>query len=155
MATDKEAEELDRTLSNLQSQSRALSDAMRKLAEEGVSALSREATSGARSTARRQDAGDIAAAELSRVLKAELSEGLRHIFAPGRSESTMNGGGLNVIIHNNTSAQVSAQETTGAYDRRTLEITIDQMVAQSLVHGRQTGSVLQNLFGLVPSLIGR
>lgn len=153
MANDKAAEELDRTLGNLQSQSRALSDAMRKLADEGIGALAKEASQRG-SSLRKQDAGDIAAAELSRVLKAELRDGLRHIFAPGRSESTM-GSGLSVVIHNNTPAQVTAHETSGAYDRRTLEITIDQMVAQSLVSGRQTGSVLQSLFGLVPSLIGR
>jgi hypothetical protein len=40
-------------------------------------------------------------------------------------------------------------------DRKKLEQTIDQMVASSLVHGRETSAVLRLLFGLVPTLIGR
>lgn len=158
MADDTAARELERTLTGMQTQSRALNDALRKLADEGLSDLTRSAarqSSGGRSSSQ-QSAGEIASAELARVLKAELSESLKQVFVPARSENVFGGGGaLNVIIHNNSSASVTAQETSGGYDQRTLEITIDQMVAQSLVHGRQTGSVLQSLFGLVPSLIGR
>ena len=158
MADDTAARELERTLTGMQTQSRALNDALRKLADEGLSDLTRSAarqSSGGRSN--NQSAGEIASTELARVLKAELGESLKQVFAPARSDSVFGGasGALNVIIHNNTSASVTAQETSGGYDQRTLEITIDQMVAQSLVHGRQTGSVLQSLFGLVPSLIGR
>ena len=157
MADDTAAQELERTLSSMQAQSRTLNDALRKLADEGLSELTRSATrqSSGNSRASSQSAGDIASAELARVLKAELSESLRHILTPARSENVFGGGSLNVVIHNNSSASVTAQETSSGYDQRTLEITIDQMVAQSLVHGRQTGSVLQSLFGLVPSLIGR
>ncbi len=158
MADDTAARELERTLAGMQAQSRALNDALRKLADEGLSDLTRSVTrqSGAGRSSNSQSAGEVASAELARVLKAELGESLKQVFAPARSGSVFGGsGGLSVIIHNNTSASVSAQETSGGYDQRTLEITIDQMVAQSLVHGRQTGSVLQSLFGLVPSLIGR
>lgn len=157
MADDTAARELERTLSGMQTQSRALNDALRKLADEGLSDLTRSATrQNSNSRNRGQSAGDIASAELARVLKAELGDHLRQVFAPARAEGVFGGSGaLSVIIHNNTSASVTAQETSGGYDQRTLEITIDQMVAQSLVHGRQTGSVLQSLFGLVPSLIGR
>ncbi|HRJ66788.1 MAG TPA: hypothetical protein PLW48_06590, partial [Alphaproteobacteria bacterium] len=95
----------------------------------------------------------IAAQELSRVLKAELAEVLKQSLLPQAARGDT--GGINVIVHNNTAAQVGVRESTDAFDRRTLEITIDQMVAQSLAQGRQTGSVLQSLFGLVPSLVGR
>ncbi len=151
MADTAAARELERTLTDMQTQSRALNDALRTLADDGLGALTRAA--GRQSTTTRQTGGEIASAELARLLKAELSEGLRHVFMPLRTDQ--GSGGLNIIIHNNTSASVTAQETSSGYDQRTLEITIDQMVAQSLVHGRQTGSVLQSLFGLVPSLIGR
>lgn len=155
MADNTAARELERTLSDMQTQSRALNDALRTLADDGLGELTRAASrqrANSRSTGR-QTEGEIASTELARLLKAELSEGLRQVFTPLRTDNT--GGGLNIIIHNNTSASVTAQETSAGYDQRTLEITIDQMVAQSLVHGRQTGSVLQSLFGLVPSLIGR
>jgi len=39
--------------------------------------------------------------------------------------------------------------------QRSLEILIDQMVAESLTRGRHTSGVLRALFGIVPSLIGR
>ncbi len=65
------------------------------------------------------------------------------------------GGGVQVIVNNNSSAQVTARETTGVMNQKQLEITIDQMVAQSLAQGRQTTGVLRSLFGLAPGLIGR
>jgi hypothetical protein len=43
----------------------------------------------------------------------------------------------------------------GGYGSGQMEASIDQMVAESLMHGRQTSSVLRALFGLVPILIGR
>lgn len=63
--------------------------------------------------------------------------------------------GISVVIHNNAAATVTAREGLDALDRKTLEITIDQMVANSLLRGRETGGVLRSLFGLVPALIGR
>jgi hypothetical protein len=46
-------------------------------------------------------------------------------------------------------------EMGGFFDYKQMEITIDQMVAESLMHGRQTSGVLRALFGIIPSLIGR
>jgi len=48
-------------------------------------------------------------------------------------------------------------ETAGnsGFDQKAFEITIDQMVAHSLLRGRETSGVLRTLFGLVPTLIGR
>lgn len=158
MSLTGETQDLSDTLDDMKARSRALNDSLRALAEEGFGHLARAAQQGTRqsnSGAARKSAGEIAAEELARVLKAEMGEVLRQVFVPPRGTGDTGGARLNVIIHNNTAAQVSARETSDGYDQKTLEITIDQMVAQSLVRGRQTGSVLQSLFGLAPSLIGR
>jgi len=158
MSLTGETQDLSDTLDDMKTRSRALNDSLRTLAEEGFAHLARAAQQGARQGSgggARKSAGDIAAEELARVLKAEMGEVLRQVFVPLRGAGAAGGTSLNVVIHNNTPAQVSARETSDGYDQKTLEITIDQMVAQSLVRGRQTGSVLQSLFGLAPSLIGR
>lgn len=154
MTLNDETQDLSEALEDMKARSRALNDSLRVLAEEGFERLSRAAQQQKQQSTggTRESAGDIAMNELAKVLKAEMGEALRQVFVPGAGGS---GGGMNVIIHNNSSAQVSARETSDGYDQKTLEITIDQMVAQSLVRGRQTGSVLQSLFGLAPSLIGR
>jgi hypothetical protein len=155
MTLNDETQDLSAALEDMKTRSRTLNDSLRVLAEEGFDRLSRAAqqqtrqSSGSRA---QQNAGDIAMNELAKVLKAEMGDALRQVFAPAAGAR---GGGINIIIHNNTPAQVSARETSDGYDQKTLEITIDQMVAQSLVRARQTGSVLQSLFGLAPSLIGR
>lgn len=103
-------------------------------------------------TGTRRPAEDIITAELSRLLRQELTQGLRGVF-----EGMLGGGGgaMQVIINNNAGAQVSARETAGPLNQKQLEITIDQMVAQSLVQGRQTTGILRSLFGLAPGLTGR
>lgn len=156
MTLTDETEDLGRALDDMKNRSRALNDSLRVLAEEGFERLSRAAQQPARqgsaAGSSAKSAGDLAMAELAKVLKSEMGEALRQVFSPAQGAR---GGNLNVVIHNNTSAQVGVRETGDGYDQKTLEITIDQMVAQSLVRGRQTGSVLQSLFGLAPSLIGR
>ncbi len=101
----------------------------------------------------RRSPEDVVATELNRLLRQELTQGLRGIFEGllGQGQA----GGLQVIINNNSTAQVTAHESMGAMNQKQLEITIDQMVAQSLAQGRQTTSVLRSLFGLAPGLIGR
>jgi len=157
MSLTGETQDLSDTLDDMKTRSRALNDSLRTLAEEGFAHLARAAQQGTRqgSGGARKSAGDIAAEELAQVLKAEMGEVLRQVFVPLRGAGAAGGTSLNVVIHNNTPAQVSARETSDSYDQKTLEITIDQMVAQSLMRGRQTGSVLQSLFGLAPTLIGR
>lgn len=91
-----------------------------------------------------------AIASLSQFFSS-LPKGQVPFLAPNANE----GGGIQVIIHNNTSALVTAEQSFGAFNQKQLEITIDQMVASSLTRGRQTSSVLNALFGLAPSLIGR
>lgn len=107
---------------------------------------------------------DILSAELDRLLKQTLSASFSDLFKGLRdglpninasSGDTAMGGGLNIIINNNASASVTAQESQGPFNQKYLEITIDQMVANSLLQGRQTTGVMRTLFGLVPSLTGR
>ena len=101
----------------------------------------------------RRNPEDIVTAELSRILRQELTQGLRGIFEGLLGQGQ--GSGLQVIVNNNANAQVTARESMGPINQRQLEITIDQMVAQSLTQGRQTTGVLRSLFGLAPGLIGR
>lgn len=158
MSLKDDTQDLNRALDDMKSRSRALNDSLRILAEEGFDRLSRAAQGQARqnSAGSRKNAGDIASEELARVLKSEIGDALRQVFGGGRETGRSTGANvLNVIINNNTPAQVTTRETGDGFDQKTLEITIDQMVAQSLVRGRQTSSVLQSLFGLSPSLIGR
>jgi hypothetical protein len=154
MRLNDETQDLSETLDDMKTRSRALNDSLRTLAEEGFDRLSRAAQQQTRQNTgiSARNTGDVAMAELAKILKAGMGEALRQVFVPTGSAR---GGGISVVIHNNTPAQISTRETSDGYDQKTLEITIDQMVAQSLVRGRQTGSVLQSLFGLAPSLIGR
>lgn len=101
----------------------------------------------------RRNPEDIVTAELSRILRQELTQGLRGIFEGLLGQGQ--GSGLQVIVNNNSNAQVMARESMGPMNQKQLEITIDQMVAQSLTQGRQTTGVLRSLFGLAPGLIGR
>ncbi len=95
-------------------------------------------------------------AELSKLLRQELTAGLRGIFEGLRDTgSGKNAGSINVIINNNAGVSVAAREGQGPFNQKQLEITIDQMVANSLMQGRQTSGVLRSLFGLAPGLIGR
>ncbi|HYD17055.1 MAG TPA: hypothetical protein VEF76_01085 [Patescibacteria group bacterium] len=93
---------------------------------------------------------DLITQQLQQLLRQEMAAGIAAAFA-GRTQGA---GGTSIVIHNNTPATVGVSET-GGFDQKQLEITIDQMVANSLVRGRETGGVLRTLFGLVPGLIGR
>lgn len=105
------------------------------------------------SGATRRPAEDIFTSELSRLLRQELTQGLRGVFEGMLGQG--NAAPLQVVINNNAGVQVTAQESGGGMSQKQLEITIDQMVAQSLTQGRQTTGVLRALFGLAPNLIGR
>lgn len=108
--------------------------------------------------ATRRPYDDVIAAELQKILRQEMLSGLSSMFE-GLQRSVMResgaASGINVVINNNAGADVSARETMGAFGQKQLEITIDQMVANSLAQGRQTTGVLRTLFGLAPNLIGR
>lgn len=100
----------------------------------------------------RRDSSDVIASELTQLLRQEMIGGMRGMFED--LLQNREGGGLQVVINNNTTAQVTARESSGM-NQKQLEITIDQMVANSLMQGRQTTGVLKSLFGLVPTLSGR
>lgn len=143
------AEALNKALQDTQEKSKALEDNLKSLAAGGFGALAK-AVEDSHKTPKQRDAGDIAAQDVSKFLRQELASGLAAVFS-GRA----GGASASVVIHNNTPAQVGVSETTDSFDRKTLEITIDQMVANSLARGRETGGVLRALFGIVPSLLGR
>lgn len=142
------AEALNKALQDTQEKSKTLEDNLKSLATGGFGALAK-VVEDSRKTPKQRDAGDIAAQDVSKFLRQELASGLAAAF------SNRAGGGASVVIHNNTPAQVGVSETTDSFDRKTLEITIDQMVANSLARGRETSGVLRALFGIVPSLLGR
>lgn len=99
------------------------------------------------------DNSDIITQELSKLLRQEMAAGIAAAFAGFNAQQQ--GQGLNVIIHNNAGVPVSAQQGMDAFDRKTLEITIDQMVANALTRGQETTGILRAVFNLVPALTGR
>lgn len=147
-----DTKDLSRTLEGMEEKTRALNDSLQHLAREGFAALEKAASPKPAARGRETGTDDIVKSELTRFIKQELLDGLKNILG---NTSGAAGGGMNVVIHNHTAAAVTARETNGAFDRKYLEITIDQMVADSLVRGRQTSSVMRSLFGIAPSLLGR
>lgn len=156
MEQDKPLQTLSRTLDDMQSKSKALNDSLRNLATEGFSHLQKAAQQGSTSRSKNNTSeADIIRSELAKFLGQELQNSFKHLFGGASGNPHADAGGVSVIINNNTAAQVTARETSGAFDRKYLEITIDQMVADSLLRGRQTSGVMRSLFGLAPSLMGR
>ena len=153
MTDEVPVQELNKSLSEMRDKSRLLNDSLQNLAAEGFGDLAKAVTQAAatsRSPARRQNES-IVTEELAKLLRQEIAGGIAGMFgSKGGGQA-----GVSVVIHNNTASNVTATESTGAFDSRTLEITIDQMVANSLSRGRETGGVLRSLFGIVPSLLGR
>lgn len=150
-----ETRALDKSMDGVRDKTRALNDSLQKLTEEGFDRLSRAAAQtaqSARSAPAKRDNGQIMTEELAKLMRQELTAGLAGIFG---ARGTGAGSGMQVVIHNNAGVQVSARETEGMMDQKQMEITIDQMVANSLLRGRQTSGVMRTLFGLAPSLLGR
>lgn len=102
---------------------------------------------------------DVVMAELSRLLRQEVAAGLASVFAGLQGQQAQAAPAqplaLNIVIHNNAGAAVTAREGEGPFGQRQLEITVDQMVARALAGGRETSGVMRTLFGLAPGLIGR
>jgi len=100
---------------------------------------------------------------LTKLIRKEVLSGLSAIFEGMRKRggdgcmSGQNGGFAPDFGRTKcgTTQPAMPQYPGGYFDQKQMEITIDQMVASSLMHGRQTSGVLRLLFGLVPSLIGR
>lgn len=147
-----DTEDLNASLEEMDKKSRALKDSLKILADDGFDRLSRAATQGNKySGPVRRDSSDIVTSELTKLMKQELSGNFQDIFTRNNNAAVP----MSVVINNNASATVTAREGTGAFDQKYLEITIDQMVANSLLRGRQTSGVMRTLFGLAPSLMGR
>lgn len=153
MAEEPPAAALSKSLSEMRDKSKQLNESLQSLAAQGFDGLAKavsQAASASRAPARRP-AEEVVSQELAKLLRQEISAGIAGVFG----QKNAGGGGISVVIHNNTSASVTAQESSDAFDRKTLEITIDQMVAHSLANGKETGGVLRALFGIVPGLLGR
>ncbi|MFH1158063.1 MAG: hypothetical protein V1721_04165 [Pseudomonadota bacterium] len=101
---------------------------------------------------RRRPSQDILNDALIKLIQKEVMSGLAGIFGdtPRKGEK---GGAM--IGDNAFTPFIGQPPVGGNFDRRQMEISIDEMVASTLMHGRQTSGVLRTLFGLVPSLIGR
>lgn len=152
----------ERSAGRAADKARTLNDSLNKLSNDGFDKLARAvsmAATGFSTLPQKRPTEDVVTGELTRLLQQEIASDMRGVFSGGiPGQGTRSGGGntpIAVIINNNSPAQVTVTETTGGLDQRQLEISIDQMVAQSLVQGRQTSGVLRSLFGLAPDLAGR
>jgi hypothetical protein len=159
-----QTKDLNSSLEDMKDKTRDLNDSLKILSSDGIDKLSRavtQATSTGRAAGYRQPSGDIVNAELSKLLREQVKSVFAGVFGGAQRRGGENAaggggaGGIQVVIHNNTPAVVNAQQTTDMFNQKQLEITIDQMVASSLVRGQQTTGVLNSIFGLVPGLIGR
>ncbi len=149
MSLTKDTRDLNETMEDMRDKSRALNDSLKTLATEGFDKLT---GAGSRIPARKPES-QIMTAELGKLLRQEMTANLQGLF--GQRPVAESSGGINVVINNNAGVSVSAREGVDGFDRKYLEITIDQMVANSLMRGRQTSGVMRTLFGLAPSLMGR
>lgn len=89
----------------------------------------------------RRPSRDIVDDELAALIRSQVLSSIHDIYG----DTPSRGGAFDERQDN----------TKSIFDQRRLEASIDQLVASSLVNGRQTSGVLRLLFGLVPSLIGR
>lgn len=157
--TDTPTADLQAALDAVNAKAKELNDTLKTLASDGMDGLAHNLTSarghgaGANAT---QAAGQTAVQALAAFLKQETNAGMAQALARPLTQGAFGADdGITVIINNNAQASVTASRSTDAFDKKTLEITIDQMVAASLMRGRETSGVLRTLFGIVPSLIGR
>ncbi|MEZ0226533.1 MAG: hypothetical protein ACAH83_18395 [Alphaproteobacteria bacterium] len=155
-------DDFNKSLDDMREKTKALNDSLKTLTSQGLEGLNRAVH---QSITRRggTDAGTVVTQELSLLLRKELTTGIAALLNGGKT-SPLSGlfpgapardGGISVVIHNNTPAAVTATPGLDSFDRKSLEITIDQMVANALTQGSETTGILRSLFGLVPGLIGR
>jgi hypothetical protein len=156
-------DEFNKSLDEMREKTKALNDSLKTLTAQGLEGLTRavqQSTAGRRSGA---DGSSIVTQELSSLLRRELTAGIAALFSGGKTSplagqlpgAATRDQGMNVVIHNNTPSTVTATPSMDSFDRKSLEITIDQMVANALTQGAETTGILRSLFGLVPGLIGR
>lgn len=92
--------------------------------------------------------------ELKKLIQKQVSSGLADLFG-GESRKRGVGGDSPVFGGSALPPYAPSIPMGGRSSGGNLESMIDQMVASSLMHGRQTSGILRTLFGIVPSLIGR
>lgn len=93
------------------------------------------------SLGRRRATEDIVNQAVEELVRREVTTAMKTVLAGTQGDGT-NGGG-------------SVFGAGFGTDGRRMEMTLDNMVADILVNGRQTSGVLRALFGLVPVLAGR
>lgn len=91
--------------------------------------------------------------ELKALLKRELNTSLKQLLADQAAQGQSS-------PQSSPFAPVYGRPDTltaprGMGNERQMQINVDQMVAEALMHGKLTTGILRSLFGLVPSLIGR
>ena len=156
-------DDFDKSLDEMREKTKVLNDSLKTLTSQGLEGLNRAVHQSISARRNGTDAGAMVAQELSSLLRKELTAGISSLFNGGKT-SPLSGlfpatptrdSGISVVIHNNTPAAVTATPGFDSFDRKSLEITIDQMVANALTQGAETTGILRSLFGLVPGLIGR
>lgn len=156
-------DEFNKSLDEMREKTRALNDSLKALTAQGLEGLNRAVNQSAAARRSGTDAGAIVTQELSSLLRRELTAGIAALFNGGKTSPlagllpgpASRDSGVSVVIHNNTPAAITATPSMDSFDRKSLEITIDQMVANALTQGTETTGILRSLFGLVPGLIGR
>ena len=93
---------------------------------------------------------DMMESELNRLIQKQVAAGLADIFGANRRKGAEE---VSNSFGNAPPSFIPLQP--GGLSQAHMEVLIDQMVASSLMHGRQTTGILRTLFGIVPSLIGR
>lgn len=153
-------DDFNKSVDEMREKTRALNDSLKALTSQGLEGLNR-AVSQSVAARRSGMAGSVVTQELSSLLRKELTAGIASLFAGktsppgGLFPAVTRDPGFSVVIHNNTPAAVTATPSMDSFDRKSLEITIDQLVANALTQGAETTGILRSLFGLVPGLIGR
>lgn len=155
--------DFNKSLDEMREKTRALNDSLKALNAQGLEGLNLAVSQSVAARRGGTGAGSIVTQELSSLLRRELTAGIASLFGGGKTSplaglfpgAAPRDSGFSVTIHNNTPAAVTATPSTDSFDRKSLEITIDQMVANALTQGAETTGILRSLFGLVPGLIGR
>ncbi len=101
----------------------------------------------------RHPAGQVISGALEELIRKEIVSGIKDIFRQQFPDKDGQGGIARRHGGGGNNGDFFPQQRP--FDRKQMEAMIDELVASSLVHGRQTSKILRALFGLVPSLIGR
>jgi hypothetical protein len=107
----------------------------------------KSARASAKTKKTKSGAGNLA---LEKLIQKQLSTSLSDIFGKGGANDFSSDAGGSFARQTGAGAG-----GMGFFDNRQLATSIDQLVAASLMNGKQTSGVMRAIFGLVPGLIGR